>query len=109
MPGLRSGSSGSATARPVFVVSTPFGRPMRAPAAGTVSIGRGPRRGLGPDRMRLFDVSSLVMRSAALRDGRGAGHGNARGNVRQGHRWCADGALLWCTQIESAAVPTLRR
>lgn len=58
-PGLRSGSSMSTTASPASVVSIPFAVPWRAPAEGTRSIGRGPRRGSGPERTRLFDVSSL--------------------------------------------------
>lgn len=58
-PGLRSGSSRSGTAIPSSVVSMPFGRPCRAPAAGTWSIGRGACLGRGPERTRLLEVSSL--------------------------------------------------
>lgn len=61
--GLRSGSSRSTTPSPASVVSTPFDSPCRAPAPGTWSIGRGaPRFGRGPERIRLFDVSSLWVR-----------------------------------------------
>ena len=55
LAGLASPSSGSMTPNAASVVSIPSAVPLRAPAAGTKSIGRG----FTPDRTRLFDVSSL--------------------------------------------------
>ena len=65
-PGLRSMSSGSGGASPASVVSIPFAVPWRAPAAGTRSMGRAPRRRFGPERMRLLEVSSLGARSTSF-------------------------------------------
>lgn len=39
--GFASGSSGSSIPRPISVVSTPFAVPVRAPAPGMRSMGRG--------------------------------------------------------------------
>lgn len=53
--GLACPCSGSMIPRPPSVVSMPSAVPLRAPASGTKSMGRG----LTPDRTRLFVVSSL--------------------------------------------------
>lgn len=57
--GCDSGSSTSSTANDASVVSTPFGSPRLAPAAGTWSMGLGRSWVEGPDRTRLLVDSSL--------------------------------------------------
>lgn len=54
-----SGSSRSSAASPEVVVSNPLAVPDRAPAVGTMSIGRGRFEPEFPERIRLLDDSSL--------------------------------------------------